>query len=548
MGTLREIIEEERDPLLGMHVDKSILSKDRWVSFESDKLRGRVGSKVVDYRTKQVLEIDKLYQALRHTITHFGSAVLYRTLNQPHTSLDIIVAKQESVKELEADDRLRNGISDLLTEFRSVETAIFDFVDGYEPIADSSDPTGLFPRFRETKKAFEAIKKAAQSIPNPETPYLRYLVDSVLGATESQTHELIEGPLHRTLSGIKTRQQKEWYEPSLRFRPVPINWVEAAMAAPFAGMMGAFGMGIIESGSIGMLPWVGLGLTVASVFYGFGFKEGFDKNSAVFPLREFALSNPEFILGIEGIGRMDELMSFVEYGKSFPADTSVVLPTMTDYDRHHFRATDLKNPIEAQRNPGYVGNNIHLDGCGITFITGRNSGGKTNTCLTVEQSQLLAQMGCYIAATTAEINIADQIHYQAQQFGSQQNREGMFGVQLEDSMRIFYKVTPRSLVVLEGLAEGTTDEERKAISGYILNGFHTIGNNTMMVTHDHETVSSFRASGIGQYLMVEIDSDGSPTFGLIEGISTFSNAQRVAKKLGFSADDIDANLRERGYR
>jgi len=60
----------------------------------------------------------------------------------------------------------------------------------------------------------------------------------------------------------------------------------------------------------------------------------------------------------------------------------------------------------------------------------------------------------------------------------------------------------------------------------IMNGFYTIGNNTLLVTHSFELVEQFRQQGKGQYLQVEF-KEMQPTHRMIEGISRESQALRV---------------------
>ena len=105
--------------------------------------------------------------------------------------------------------------------------------------------------------------------------------------------------------------------------------------------------------------------------------------------------------------------------------------------------------------------------------------------------------------------------------------------------------TPRSLVILDELAEGTTYEEKLQHSHNILNGFYRIGNNTLLVTHNHALADGLRTENKGQYLQVEFDGE-SPTHRLTTGISTESHADTIARKIGFSAEDIDSYLREKG--
>ena len=79
------------------------------------------------------------------------------------------------------------------------------------------------------------------------------------------------------------------------------------------------------------------------------------------------------------------------------------------------------------------------------------------------------------------------------------------------------------------------------ISTDILNGFRQKGATTLLITHNHELVAHFQQRNIGLARQVEFKDD-KPTFRLIEGISTVSHADRVAKKIGFAKEDIERML------
>ncbi|MFX1475548.1 MAG: DNA mismatch repair protein MutS, partial [Promethearchaeota archaeon] len=209
-------------------------------------------------------------------------------------------------------------------------------------------------------------------------------------------------------------------------------------------------------------------------------------------------------------------------------------------------AKKVRNPILAKGNPDYVPNDVSIDGEKLTIITGSNSGGKTTYCKTIAQMQLLAQIGCYVPAEKAELSIADKILYQAPMFDSISDADGRFGTELKITRDIFFKATPRSLVILDELAEATTYEEKIDISCVILNGFNKIGSTTILVTHNHELASRFFQEGRSQNLQVEF-INRKPTYRLVSGISKESHAEVIAEKVGFSPKDIEAYLKRRGY-
>jgi hypothetical protein len=78
-------------------------------------------------------------------------------------------------------------------------------------------------------------------------------------------------------------------------------------------------------------------------------------------------------------------------------------------------------------------------------------------------------------------------------------------------------------------------------SSNVLNGFYRKGNSTILITHNHQLVDEFVRQRIGLPRQVEF-ADNAPSYKLIDGISRVSHADRVAKKIGFSKEDIDNYL------
>jgi DNA mismatch repair ATPase MutS len=200
-----------------------------------------------------------------------------------------------------------------------------------------------------------------------------------------------------------------------------------------------------------------------------------------------------------------------------------------------------KNPVLGKQNESYVGNDFSLQQERLVFVTGPNSGGKTAFCKTITQIQLLAQVGCYVPAEAATLGVADKILYQAPDISQLDDGEGRFGTELKRTKDIFVNSSAKSLIVLDELSEGTTFEEKMESSANVLDGFYRKGNNTILITHNHQLVDLFMSKGEGVAKQVEFANE-QPTYQLINGISRVSHADRVAKKIGFSKEDIDRYL------
>jgi len=287
------------------------------------------------------------------------------------------------------------------------------------------------------------------------------------------------------------------------------------------------------------LVWTGL-----YVFYSIVVKPVKDTGNFIEPFREKCIHDQAFSNAVDAVGMIDELLSCHCFADHVSHATT--LPTVMDDTYHAFDASGLTNPILAKEKPECVPNDVKMNGARLSFISGPNSGGKTTICKSIVQNQLLAQMGSYVLADKATINIADMIRYQAPKFDGLQDDEGRFGTELSRTRDIFYSTSPRSLVILDELAEGTTYEERLHESFGILSDFHTIGNNTVLVTHNHSLVDRFMAEKKGQCLMTAFDGD-DPTYKIVPGISRVSHAGRITQKIKFSQEDRHRYMKEKGY-
>ena len=506
--------------------------------FDSKKMFDLLSESVVDKRTLKLIEIQELFKAINNTETSLGAARLFHSLHNPPSSLELVLAKQQAVREIDSNETLYNAIAEYLGNFSAREVDFWRFFNfHYAPIA----PYGALKKGME---AIDSLLSPLSGLPAPESSYLISLLSIITNFRKTNTHGLVNGPAFRTPGGIKTRKEKGWFTPSLRFRRGRISGGTIVPGLPSIGFAVAGLTGVVNSAvAESMVLLTGGGLLIGFL-YGILLKPVFDNETAILSIRQRFLDSDSFISTMEAIACLDELMSFCRYRKSNPQAT--VLPEITDTERHFFKAEGLCNPVILAREKQFIPYDVSLDNTGITFITGPNSGGKTTFCKTIAQNQILAQIGSPIPAKSAKINLADCISYQAPAFDSLNDAEGRFGTELRTTKNIFLNTTPKSLIFLDEIAEGTTSHERMELSLSILDGFLKKFNNTVLVTHNFELADTFRKQDMGQYFQVEF-KDNNPTHRMIEGISRTSHAMRIAKKIGFSPEDIHRHLVEEGY-
>jgi hypothetical protein len=492
---------------------------------------------VLDAETVQLVQVRQLHQAIDHTQSATGSAALLRSLLQPGTDLGYITARQEALREIAASDSLRRSLADCVREFSRGESALYTFFNkGIYALFP-------YPGINQARDAARQVSRIIKALPTVESAYLRALAGRLQAYPGSAIDQMMQGAIYRTMHGLQSAGEVSPLTPKVKF--IPRRFTPWLLAGPLVALAPHLQDKI---GLAGLLPplvaHIGYAWTGIHLLYCLFFKPARDTFNFIEPFRERCIGDDIFNRALDVFGMLDELLSFDTFAGELSHPTT--LPRVADEDHHAFEAVGMTNPVLAVANEAFVPNAIQLNGVRSTFISGPNSGGKTTICKSIAQNQLLAQAGGYVLAQEATINIADTIRYQAPKFDGLQDDEGRFGTELARTRDIFFTTTPKSLVILDELAEGTTYEERMEESYGILDDFHTIGNNTILVTHNHALVDSFMGAGKGQSLRTEFNRD-EPTYRIISGISRVSHASRIADKIRFSSKDRRRYLEENGY-
>ncbi len=510
---------------------------------------------VLDAKTFEAIEADEMFESLNHTGTHVGKCILYRSLARPPVDAISVREKQEAARELAANRNLRDSLQRFIDEMGRGEQGLYDLlygtftgglaIDNSRTGKDGMEFSGYgYHQFIDGTGFVVDVVEAVRTLPQPQSKYLQNLFDAVRAFESSRIYSLMSGPVYLSAGKFKTREEKPAYLPLPRFRPsiikpVPMLFALGAIGAAlyiFQSLLAGFGIAYLGYGilvlAVPLLPVLLIAIGAS------------DRDSVIYPLRKLFKHSPELARLLDVIGMIDEIVCFHRYSAAF--EGNMTLPEILESERHFLSASDARNPILGRSNPDYVPNDILLDDAGrLLVITGPNSGGKTAYCKTVVQIQLLGQIGCYVPAAAARLVLAENIFYQVPDPGHLDEGMGRFGHELKRTREIFFNSTGRSLVVLDELSEGTTFEEKMELSEYVLTGFYKLGASTLLVTHNHELCERLQEKGIGRYFQGEFSAQG-PTYRLIPGVSKVSHADRVAAALGFSKEDVEKHLAERG--
>lgn len=508
---------------------------------------------VLDPKTYDAIEVDALFETMDYTKTQTGRLTLFRSLARPIAEAQVLQKKQASLRELESDPELYRDLQQYVERLAIKEKFLYHLLYGEfsgglstddEPKNGNLEFNGCgYRQFQDGTEFVMELVEAADALPQPKTSYLGELLDAIRKFGQSRIYKLMHGPIYHLNGKFKTKEERAGLIPIPRFQPsmfkfLPIFFFMAAVG----GILYFFQTMLPELGA----SYIGYGILALTlpvfpvILHAIGVS---DRDAIIYPLRKQFRQSPELAQALDALGMIDELLSFRCHAQSL-GDT-VTLPEIIEHKHHVLTATKAKNPLLVKDNLDFVSNDIIIDaGSRILIITGPNSGGKTAYCKTVAQIQLLGQIGCYIPAIKAQLVPVEHLYYQVPDPGQLDAGVGRFGHELKRTREIFFNATPRSLVVLDELSEGTTFEEKMTLSEYILKGFHKLGASTLLVTHNHELCERLQSDGIGQYLQVEFMSQG-PTHRLIAGVSRVSHADRVASEIGFSKEDVEKHLAAR---
>lgn len=183
------------------------------------------------------------------------------------------------------------------------------------------------------------------------------------------------------------------------------------------------------------------------------------------------------------ISEVDVLQSFATISE----ENNYVRPKLVD--DHVLNIKDNRHAVvEKVLTCEYVSNNINMDeNTNILLVTGPNMAGKSTYMRQLAITVIMAQIGCFVPASSATMMIFDAIYTRIGASDDLVSGESTFMVEMNEANNAISNATEKSLVLFDELGRGTATFDGMALAQAIIEYIHDFVRCKMIFsTHYHE--------------------------------------------------------------
>ncbi len=204
---------------------------------------------------------------------------------------------------------------------------------------------------------------------------------------------------------------------------------------------------------------------------------------------------------------------------------------------------DIKNGrhpvIEVIGSDDFVSNDTILTNENhIDIITGPNMAGKSTYMRQVAIITLMAHMGCFVPADSANITLVDRIYTRVGASDDLTRGQSTFLVEMSEMANIIDNATNKSLVILDEIGRGTSTYDGLSIAWAIVEYMSEhIKAKTLFATHYHELSElEGKVSGVVNYHIAVLEENNEIVFlrKIVRGFAKKSYGIAVAKLAGIN--------------
>lgn len=188
----------------------------------------------------------------------------------------------------------------------------------------------------------------------------------------------------------------------------------------------------------------------------------------------------------EAIARLDVLQSFAQVS----AENHYIRPIVDLSGKIELK--ESRHPVvESLLDAPFVPNDVSLDKehTRVAVITGPNMAGKSTYMRQIALIVLMAQIGCFVPASSAHIGIVDAIFTRVGASDDLASGQSTFMVEMAEVADILKNATANSLLILDEIGRGTSTYDGMSIARAVLEfaaNKRTLGAKTLFATHYHE--------------------------------------------------------------
>ena len=210
---------------------------------------------------------------------------------------------------------------------------------------------------------------------------------------------------------------------------------------------------------------------------------------------------------------------------------------------------DGRHPVVEKMIPNnlFVANDTYLDNgnhC-ISIITGPNMAGKSTYMRQTALIVLMAQIGCFVPAKSANIGVVDRIFTRVGASDDLASGQATFMVEMNEVANILRNATSNSLLILDEIGRGTSTFDGLSIAWAVIEHISNrklLGAKTLFATHYHElTELEGKMHNVNNYCIAVKESGDDIVFlrKIVKGGADRSYGIQVAKLAGVPDIIID---------
>jgi DNA mismatch repair protein MutS len=188
----------------------------------------------------------------------------------------------------------------------------------------------------------------------------------------------------------------------------------------------------------------------------------------------------------EAVGELDVLSTFARIAR----ERNYTRPTFLESETTTANFSRMRHPVlELSKDTfeSFVPNDIEMKEKPILVIYGANSAGKSTVLKGLALNVIMAQIGCFVAASSAELTIFSSIMTRMTTFDSLSEGLSTFTMEMIELQNALKKMNERSLLLFDEIGRGTSVEDGEAIAYAVLEHLNSNSANalTLFATHYH---------------------------------------------------------------